>query len=104
MLIAGQEGAVEGINQSIVDEEVLGEDVEDGGGFGEDEEDCGDDGERAVEDGEDGGLRDVGYGEHEDCDADAEGEGGEELVGEGAPEFAVSEEVGDALDIISCGS
>lgn len=59
-MVASEEGAIEGVDEGLVDEEVFGEDAEDGGGFGEDEEDGGDDGEGAVDEGEDGCLGDVG--------------------------------------------
>lgn len=97
LLVAREQRAVESVNESIVDEEVLGEDVENGGSFGEDEQDSGDDGEGSVEDGEDGGLRDIGHCEHEDRNAETERDCRDELVGEGAPEGAVGEEEGDTL-------
>ena len=84
-LVARHERAVEGVDQGIVNEEVLAQHVEDGRALAEHQQHRGYEGERAIEDGEDGGLRHVGHDEHEYCDAEAQRHGRDQLLRERPP-------------------
>ena len=96
-LALSDQSAVEGVNQALLDEEGLGEGVEDGAALVQAQQGGIDSGERAVEDGKYGGLRKVAEYEDTGEGADAEQEGGDEFGCERLPKVAVSEEVGDAL-------
>ena len=91
------QSTVKGIDQAVLDQECLGEGIEDGATLVQAEQSGIDGGQGTVEDGEDGGLREVSEEEDTGECGDAESDGGEEFGRERLPELALGEEVEDAL-------
>ena len=87
--VSGEKGAIEGVEQGVIDEECLGEDIDDGGGLGKGQEYGGEGGERTVEEGEDRGLWQIGENEHEAYHANRESESRHQLRKERLPESLV---------------
>lgn len=83
--VARHESAVEGVDERIVNKEVLAEHIENGGALAEHKQDSRNESERTVEDGKDGGLRHVGHDEHERRHAQTKGDGGDQLCSERTP-------------------
>jgi len=75
-LASGEQCSIKGVDEGIVNEEVLAQDVEDGRRFTEDEQDGAHDGKRTIEQGEEGDLGQIGDCEHEDRHAHTERHGG----------------------------
>jgi len=92
-VVAGDEGAVEGVEERLLEEPVAGNNVDNGGGLVEDDQHGGEDGERAVDEDEDGKLRQVGEGKHAADDGHGETDVRGEAGGEGLPQRAMGEEV-----------
>lgn len=93
----GKTYAIEGVDESLIDQKVLAQDRKDRRALAEDEQNSGEERKRAIENCEDGGLRDIGYGKHQHRHTEAERDGREKLVGQWLPQVSVGEEVHDAL-------
>lgn len=83
--IARHEGTVEGVDERIVNEEVLAQHVEDGGALAENQQDGRYERQRSIEDREDSRLGYVCNHEHEHGDAESQGHGRDQLRREGPP-------------------
>jgi hypothetical protein len=97
-LALGDQSTVEGVDQAVLDQECLGQGVEDGAALVETQESGIDSGQGTVEDGEDGGLGEVAEEEDTGECGDTKSDGGDQLGCEGLPELALREEVEDALE------
>jgi hypothetical protein len=98
-LALGDKSAVKGVDQTVLNQECLGQGVEDGATLVQAKQSSIDGGQGAVEDGENGGLRKVTEEEDTGECGDAEGDGRKKLGCERLPKLALREEVEDALEI-----
>jgi hypothetical protein len=95
------ESSVKSVDETVFDEQSLAQDHGESAGFAEHEQRCGEGGKWTRGEEHHSGLREVGEEEHEGCDAEAESQGGRELVQKRRPEAAVGGEVEDALLVVS---
>lgn len=84
-LVSADQGAVESVDEGIVDEKVLAEDREDGGRLAENEQHGGEDGEWTIKYRKNCGLGDVEQREHHGCHPKTERRGWYELGRERLP-------------------
>jgi len=84
-LASREQSAIEGVNQGIVDKEILAQDIEDGRLFTQYKQNSTNNGERPVEERQERDLRHIGDGEHQHCHPKTERYGGDQFRGERLP-------------------
>lgn len=89
--------AVKGVEESVLEQEVLGDDRNERRALVEDQKGSGESGERAIDEDENGELGKIGEGKHEANHADRQTGSRQELREQGLPEGLVGQEVDDTL-------
>lgn len=102
--VLGDKSSIKSVENSILEEEVARDEVDDDGALVQDEQRRGEGGQRSVDKDEDGQLGEIGEEKHEDGDTGCEGQGGDESLEKGLPQRAVREEVGDAPQRVEEGA
>lgn len=89
--------AVKGVEESVLEQKVLGDDRNERRALVEDQKGGGESGEWAIDEDENGELGKIGEGKHEAHHADRQTGSRQELREQGLPEGLVGQEVDDAL-------